>query len=102
VAMQAVTEDPSRTLPPGQVRNAIPALSFPHDVTLAPSPQQQPENTTAPRPAFDPPPRRRWPLIAGVVVAVLGVVAVAAWPKAAPPIATLEINLDQPAVIAVD
>jgi hypothetical protein len=40
--------------------------------------------------------------VVGAAVAALGLVAVVAWPKPAPAIATLEINLDQPAVIAVD
>jgi hypothetical protein len=104
--MQPVSDpDPSRTLPPGQVRNAMPALSFPSDPTMgtpAPTEPYKAESTTAPRPAFDPPEKRRlWPFLAGAVVLVVGVVALLLRPNAAP-IATLEINLDQPAVIAVD
>ena len=105
LGMQAVTEDPSRTLPPGQMRNAMPAVAFPADPTMGqPAPPNQGHSTTAPRPAFDPPEAgRRWPLVVGAAaVAVVSLVVALAWPKAAPPIATLEINLDQPAIIAVD
>jgi hypothetical protein len=104
VAMQAVTEDPSRTLPPGQVRGAMPAVSAAHDITLNPRPDpfKQQENTTAPRPAFDPPQRKRWPIFAAAGALVAIVITAVAWPKAAPAMSTLVINLDQPAVIAVD
>jgi eukaryotic-like serine/threonine-protein kinase len=95
IAMQAVTapDDLSRTLPPGQMRAAVQPQPDPF----------KPENTTAQRLAFDPPARKpKWPFIAGGASLALVLLAVVAWPKAAPAIATLEINLDQPAVIAVD
>ena len=41
-------------------------------------------------------------MVVGAAVLVLGVVAVLVRSPAAPPMATLEINLDQPAIVSVD
>jgi serine/threonine protein kinase len=105
----SIPEDAGRTLPPGQMHSAMQALSFPEDQTMA---REVPQagalfpssgTTTAPRPVFNPPSKQRWPLfLVAAVVFVLGAGAVLIRPSAGEPVAMLEINLDQPAVIAVD
>jgi serine/threonine protein kinase len=102
MAMPAVAEDPGRTIPPGQIPDAVP-VSLP--VVAPPNDPFKLEQATAPRMAFEPPPppppKKRWPFMVAGAVPVLGLVVLLARPSA-PPSATIEITLDQPAVIAVD
>jgi serine/threonine protein kinase len=98
-APQPQPVDLSHTLAPAPTA----AGGFNSDPITAPSLLAANVSATAPTPAFDPPPPRRWPLLAAAAAAVvLIVVVLLAWPKPAPPIAMLEVNLDQPAVISVD
>ena len=102
----AFEPDMPLTLPPGHLRGSIQAVSTPTDTTLGnavPAMLFPSASTTAPRPIVDPPAPRRWPIyLVAVAVVLLGVVAFALRPSSAVPMATLDINLDQPAVIAVD
>jgi serine/threonine protein kinase len=91
-----------------QPGGVMPAVAFPTDPTLGnempvASPYFPSASTTAPRPIVDPPAKRRWPIFAvGGVVLAVGITLFALRGGPAVKVATLDINLDQPAVIAVD